>query len=130
MPIKADGSMKVGTRVLTIGSASGGAGGTAYVAEGINFSYPSSVMEQKDSVGAVVKQNAFKSSVPQFTCTLQWPSSSATNPIEGHECTTTFRDTDNDGDLDAEVFFLYELGITEEQEGESKMPATFRKKLN
>lgn len=130
MPIKADGSMKVGTRVLTIGSASGGIGGTAFVAEGINFSYPSSVTEQKNEVGEVVKQNAFKNSVPQFTCTLQWPSSTAVQPQEGWECTTTFRDTDGDADLDAEVFFLYELGITEEQEGESKMPCTFRKKLN
>jgi hypothetical protein len=122
---KNDGTLPYGSKVLTVGSASGGAGGTTYVAENINLTHPSGLILRKNEIGEPSGQVGFNNDVRQFTCVLQLASTSTVPPSKGWETTVTL-----DATSGAEVFFLQELGSTFGQEEETKVSATFRKKIN
>lgn len=122
---KNDGTIPYGSKVLTIGSASGGTGGTTHVAENINLSHPSGLILRKNEIGEPSGQVGYNNDVRQFTCTLQLATTSTVPPSKGWETTVTF-----DATTGAEVFFVHELGTAFEQEGETKVSATFRKKIN
>lgn len=122
---KNDATIPYGSKVLTVGSSSGGSGGTTYVAEGIQLTHPSGLILRKNEIGEPSGQVAFNNEVRQFTCTLQLATTSTVPPSKGWETTVTF-----DATTGAEVFFVHELGTTFEAEGETKVSATFRKKIN
>lgn len=122
---KNDTTIPYGSKVLTVGSASGGAGGTTYVAENISLSQPSGLILRKNEIGEPSGQVAYNNDVRQFTCTLQLATASTVPPSKGWETTVTF-----DATTGAEVFFIHELGSQFGQEEETKVSATFRKKIN
>ncbi|MGC3961327.1 MAG: hypothetical protein QM813_26390 [Verrucomicrobiota bacterium] len=122
---KNDGTIPYGSKVLTVGSSSGGSEGTTYVAEGIQLTDPSGLILRKNEIGEPSGQVAFNNEVRSFTCTLQLATTSSVPPSKGWETTVTF-----DATTGAEVYFLHERGMAFEQEGETKVSATFRKKIN
>ena len=122
---KNDTTIPYGSKVLTVGSSSGGSGGTTYVAENIQLSHPSGLILRKNEIGEPSGQVAYNNDVRQFTCTLQLASSSTVPPSKGWETTVTF-----DATTGSEVFYLHDLGSSFGQEEETKVSATFRKKIN
>lgn len=124
---KNDVTIPYGTKTggLTIGSASGGTGGTVYIAENINLTHPSGLILRKNEIGEPSGQVAYSNDVRQFTATLQLATNTTVPPSKGWETTITF-----DATTGAEVFFVHELGTVFGQEEETKVNATFRKKIN
>ena len=121
---KNDGTVSYGSKVLTVGVSSGGAGGTTYVAESIQLTDPSGLILRKNEIGEPSGQVAWNNEVRSFTTTLQLATTSTLPPAKGWETTVTF-----DATSGAEVFYLQERGQAFEQEGETKISATFRKKI-
>lgn len=122
---KNDVTIPYGSKVLTVGSSSGGSGGTTYVAENIQLSHPSGLILRKNEIGEPSGQVAYNNDVRQFSCTLQLSTSSTVPPSKGWETTVTF-----DATTGSEVFYLHDLGSNFGQEEETKVSATFRKKIN
>lgn len=131
-PYKNDGTLKFGSRQLTIGSGSGGTSGTQIVvtARGSTLNIPTATVERKDTTGKTDGQVSFYTSPPNFTTVIDYPTATSIPPQEGWETTTTFRDADGDGDLDAEVFYLENITIIDDQSDLGSMSVTFRKKIN
>lgn len=122
---KTDGSQKVNSKVLTIGSSSGGSGGTAYVAENISLSRPSAEINRNDENDEPDASYNYEKDVNRITCTLQYPSSTAVAPSKGWETTITF-----DATRGAQIFYVYELGDELSQGAETKIPCTLKAKIN
>lgn len=125
MPLKSDGSMKFGSMELTIGSAAGGVGGTAYIADNVSLTRATAQVLQTDEVGEPIKRRVYKNDVDKFTADLQFPSDSAVPPSIGWETTVTF-----DSTTGAEIYYVDTLGVSYTKDGETKMSVGFAEKLN
>jgi hypothetical protein len=124
-----NGTVQYGTGVLTIGSAAGGIGGTAYIAENISLTVQVGRIVRKSELGETNGQVLFPSDVNTFTATLQLASGTTAQPQPGWETTVSIRDTDGDGDRDSEIYILGETGVDYQNEAETKISATFYKKI-
>lgn len=116
---KNDGTIPYGSKVLTLNAVT-------YVAENIELSFPSAVILRTNELGEPSGQVCFNPEPRQFTCTLQLATTSTAMPVKGTSASAiTF-----DSVTGAETFFLYEVGMSFTQNGETKVPATFRKLIN
>jgi hypothetical protein len=121
---KNDGTVKYGSKVLTVGSAAGGAGGTTYVADNINLTRASGSILRTNEIGEPSGRVAFKNDVDSFTCVLQYATTTTVPPSLGWETTVTF-----DATSGAEIWYLDQLGDAYQKDGEQKISATFVDKL-
>jgi len=122
--LKNDGSVFYGSKVLTVGNAAGGTGGTTYVADNINLTRATGAILRTNELGEPSGRVLFKNDVDSFTCTLQLATSSTVPPTLGWETTVTFDATNG-----AEIWYLDKLGETFTKDGEVKVPATFVEKI-
>lgn len=130
--VKNDGALQDGSLVLTIGSAAGGTGGTAYVAEAFTVNRPTRTLEQLDENGEPAKQKT-RIGFVTGSATLQLASADAREPSLGWEFTVTGllqkAGTPTPADV-SEVFYIDSVGSTYTNDGEKKVPITFRKIVN
>jgi hypothetical protein len=122
--LKNDGTIKYGSIVLTVGAASGGSGGTTYVADNIELTRSTGAILRTNELGEPSGRVLYKNDVDSFTCTLQFATTSTVPPTLGWETTVTF-----DATSGAEIWYLDKLGTSYTKDGETKMSATFVDKL-
>lgn len=115
MPINNDGSVQYGSRVINLGSAS-------YIADNIEVTRPSTIIERTNEVGEPNGQVAIAGFVTG-SATLQLASGSATIPALGAEFAESFG-------AGSETFFVSEVSQPESKDGEKKVNVSFRKKYN
>lgn len=121
---KNDGTVQYGSKVLTVGSAAGGAGGTTYVADNINLTRAAGSILRTNELGEPSGRVGFKNDVDNFTATLQLANGSTVPPSLGWETTVTF-----DATSGAEVWYVDQLGSAFVKDGETKINVTFVEKL-
>lgn len=125
-----DGSIPYGSRVLTIGPAgSGGVGGVEYIADEITPDFSVKEIDRtnhRDAPSGSVNYLSFA----KFSCTLQLADAATIPPPNGYETTIALRDTDNDGVLNDEIYFVLicNPGLVKDQE--NKVNVTFKRKYN
>jgi hypothetical protein len=122
--LKNDGSVFYGSKVLTVGSSAGGAGGTTYVADSIELTRATGSILRTNELGEPSGRVVYKNDVDSFTCTLQLASSATVPPTIGWETTVTF-----DATSGSEIFYLDKLSESFTKDGEVKLQATFVDKL-
>jgi hypothetical protein len=123
--LKNDGSVFYGSKVLTVGVAAGGVGGTTYVADNLDVTRATASILRTNELGEPSGRVVYKNDVDTFTCTLQLASSATIPPTIGWETTVTFDATNG-----AEIWYLDKLGETFSKDGEVKCSCTFVEKLN
>lgn len=121
---KNDGSIPYGSKVLTVGAASGGAGGTTYIADDIQLSRPSKKIMRTNQIDEPVGSVNYDDFV-SFTATLQLATTSTVPPSKGWETTVTF-----DSTTSAEVFFVFDRTEPFVKDQETKVQVSFHKKYN
>lgn len=128
MATKNNGTVQHGSRVLTIGSASGGTGGTAYVADNFNVTRPTKTIERTNELDAPSGQVTYETFVTG-SATLQLAADTTKAPLLGHEFTVTglLPDSGSPSAPTAEIFYLSEVGHVETNNGEKKVNVSFRK---
>lgn len=114
-----DGTVQYGSRTLQIPASTG----DTFVADNIEISRPSKVIEQTDQLDEPSGQVIVDDFVTG-TAQLQYIASTAP-PQKGEEFTDTF-----DSDIGSETFIVQERTDTEDKGSEKKCNITFRKKYN
>jgi len=122
--LKNDGTIPYGSKVLTVGSAGGGSGGTTYVADNIELTRSTGAILRTNELGEPSGRVLYKNDVDSFTCTLQLSTTSTVPPSLGWETTVTF-----DATSGSEIWYLDKLGTSFTKDGETKVSATFVDKL-
>lgn len=115
-----DGTLAYGSRVLSITNPSASA--VNYIADDINITRPSKIAEANNQLGEPRGQVGVATFVTG-SATLQLATSSTAMPKLG----ATFTEDFGEGD---ETFFLSEVGRAEVADGLTKVPVSFRKKIN
>lgn len=122
---KNDGTIPYGTKVLTLEATVGAGSPVTYVAENIQVQDPSGLILRKNEIGEPNGQVAYSNDVVSFTCVLQLATTSTAVPPKGYETSVALFPG-----IAASTYFVHERGMTFEQEGDTKVPVTFRKKIN
>lgn len=129
---KNDGAVQYGSRILTIGSAAGGAGGTAYVADNFTVNRTSATIVRKNEIGEPSGQVSFEAEPATGSAQIQLETADSREPSRGWEFTVTGllqkEGTPTPADV-SEVFYIDSVGTAETQDGETKVPITFRKRI-
>lgn len=121
---KNDNTVQYGSRVLTIGSADGGTGGTTYVADNITVTRGAKTIERTNEIDEPSGQVSYATFVTG-SATLQLASGSTAVPIQGWEFTATFV-----ASIGAEEFYIDSVTQPESKDAEKKINITFRKVVN
>jgi hypothetical protein len=121
---KNDGNVQVGSRILTIGTATGGTGGVPYIAENVTFNLPTKTIERADEKDNPNGQYSYLTFITG-TATLQLADSITARPQFGMEFSTKV----NEDDATTTVFYLTDISRNESQGAEIKVNITFRKKI-
>jgi hypothetical protein len=125
-----DGNVQRGSRVLTIGSAAGGTGGTTYVAENFNVDRPSKVIERTDEMDKPNGQDIYETFVTG-SATLQLADGTTPEPRIGWQFAVTGLIKEGTPEADAvETFAISQVGRAETNGGEKKISVQFRKLIN
>lgn len=117
MPLINDGTVQQGSRVLSIDSVS-------YIAENIEVTRPTQIVERRSELGAPNGQAQIDDFVTG-TATLQLATGATVIPENGDTFATTFVTA-----IGSETFFLSEVGQPETQGEAKKVNISFRKKYN
>jgi hypothetical protein len=120
---KNDGAVQYGTRVLTIGSAANGTGGTTYVAENFSVNRPTKTIERFNEVDELNGQVTYVAPVTG-SATLQLAASATPEPLLGWEFQVTL-----DAGVGSETYYLSDVGRAEGQGTERKINVSFRKRV-
>ena len=99
------------------------------MADEISIDRPSKTIERTNELDEPSGQLSYLGFVTGST-TLQLASGSVIPPIHGKHFLLTVFDTDGDGDLDLEVFYIDSVSQPFTKDGETKVPVTFRKCYN
>lgn len=118
---KNDSSVQYGSRVLTIGSADGGAGGVAYVADNITIERGAKTIERTNEIDEPSGQVSYPTFV-SGSATLQLASGSTVVPQQGYEFASTFITA-----LGSEEFYIETISQPFTKDGETKVNINFRK---
>lgn len=120
---KNDGTVQYGSKVLTIGSASGGAGGTAFVADNITVNRTSKTILRTDEIDEPDGQVSYKGEPDTGTAQVQLATSSTTLMSQGHEFTVDLK-------FGSEVYYVTDISIPFTKDGETKVNISFRELIN
>ena len=129
-----DGTVQYGSKVLAIGTLAAGnpptiSASVNYIADNISISRPSTTIVRTSEIGEPNGQVSFIGEVATGSATVQLATGSIIPPYHGDGFTLTVFDTDGDGDLDAEFFYIDSVSQPYASTGETKVEITFRKIL-
>lgn len=129
---KNDGTVQYGSAVLAIGVITPGnpptvGSTTNYVADNISISRPGKTIERTNEIDEPSGQVSYGGFVTG-SATLQLATSSTLVPFHGKGFSLNSKfDPDNDGDSDAEVFYIDSVDQPISKDAETKVNITFRK---
>jgi hypothetical protein len=131
---KNDGTVQYGSKVISLGTLVPGtpatiSSGVSFVADDISIDRPSKTVERTTELDEPSGQVSYLGFVTG-SATLQLATASTIPPIHGKHFLLTVFDTDGDGDLDLEVFYVDSVSQPFTKDGETKVPVTFRKCYN
>lgn len=119
-----DGAVRYGSRVLTINSV-------AYVADNFTVTRPSKTIVRTNQLDEPSGQVSY-ADVATGSAQLQLADAAAREPALGDEFTVSGllkkAGTPTPADVD-ETFYIDSVGTAETQDGETKIPITFRKRI-
>lgn len=125
-----DGAVQYGSRVMTIGKASGGTGGATYVAENFSIDRPTKVVERTNHLDKPNGQAIYESFITG-SATVQLADATTEEPHNGWQFTETIVKDDGTTPVAVvEVFIISHVGRAETVNGEKKISISFRKKIN
>ncbi len=129
---KNDGTVQYGSRVLSIGTLGAGpaiSSGVSYIADNFTVTRPGKTIERTSEIDEPNGQVSYLGFVTG-SATLQLATGSTLPPVHGKHFTVTVFDTDGDGDLDPEYFYIDSVDQPQDKAAEIKVNVTFRKVYN